>query len=64
MYFITVMAKLNVHQLLLQSSVSHDSSETFLIIINNNKSCFLNIFVETVMHFFQNDVIVQKNCIF
>ncbi len=53
------MAKLNLLQTLPQSSVSHDPSE----IINNNNNLFLlsilktvvllNIFVETMIHFFQ-----------
>ncbi len=53
--FILVMAKLNFQQPLLQSSVSRDPSGfgaqvTFLIIIKV-KNMLLNIFVETVIHF-------------
>ncbi len=49
------MAKFNFQQPLFQSSVSHDPSGfaaqvTFLIIIKV-KNMLLNIFVETVIHF-------------
>ncbi len=55
MSFIPVMTKLNFHQSLIQSSVSHDPSEiwfggqeTFLIIINGGNIC---VAFENVIYF-------------
>ncbi len=67
------MVKLNFHQSLFQSSVSHDSSEIILICwfaaqetglsivsVENSFAHFFNIFVETMINVFQDSLMKRQ----